>query len=373
MSKAITRMFVAGLLTLLSSLASSTNRNCTGQWTQNPNNPVIQFSQSLPGQFMAWNDPSVIKDGSIYRMWFSGGILGSNPIIQVYEASSNDGATWTINTTPIVSPGEPGSWDDQRIETPVVIKIASNNYHLYYSGCSVTGCLVPQYSIGHATSVDGTTWIKDPANPVITYQTTDPTQWSYNGVGEPGAVWNPAQQLIYLYYSSAKLRPGYTGQDRQDLGWMEGIALATSSDGTNFTHYDPAHNGYDEAVLTQSTYYSVQQLYVGYSTPSAFIDSKNTFHLFYDVARFPQPGLWVQVALAHATSSDGISYSEIETGIYTAGGAGLDNWFNWEVRSPTVIQDGSLFKMWFAGTGPNNNWLEGGIGYATGVYNSSCP
>jgi len=371
--KTTINLAAAACLAVFSIPCLAGNMSCVGRWTLNPNNPTIQFSQALPGQNVAWNDPSVIKDGSIYRMWLSGGILGPNPIVQAYEASSSDGINWSINTTPILSPGPTGSWDDHRIETPVVIKTGSNSYHLYYSGCSTTSCLVPQYSIGHATSGDGITWIKDPDNPVITYQASDPTKWSFNGIGEPAAVWNPATQLIYVYYTSMKLRGSYNGPDPQDLRWMEGIALATSSDGTHFTHYDPDHDGFDNAILTQSAHYPVQSLYVGYSAPTAFVDSKGEFHLFYDVARFPQPGLWLQVALAHATSSDGINYSEIETDIYTTGGTGAKNWFNWEVRSPAVIQDGSSFKMWFAGTGPNNNWATGGIGYATGIYNLNCP
>lgn len=323
---------------------------------------------------MAWNDPSVIKDGSTYRMWLSGGVVGGNdPYVQVYEATSSDGISWNINTTAIVSPGPTGSWDDQRIETPVVIKISSNNYHMYYSGCSSDTCLVPRDFIGHATSTDGINWVKDPNNPVITDQMTDPTKWSFSGVGEPAAVWDPLQQLIYVYYSSQKLRVGYQGPDQQDLRWMEGIAMATSSDGTHFTHYqDQNGDGYDQAVLTQSTAYPVSRLYVGYSAPSVFLDSNNVFHLYYDAAQFPQPGQWRQVALAHATSTNGINYSEVEINIFTTGGSGLSNWFNWEVRSPTILQDSGVTKMWFAGTGPNNNWGIGGIGYAVGIYRSGC-
>ena len=75
-----------------------------GTWVTNPGNPVITIGQTTP--YMLWNDPTVIKDGTTYRMWISGGSLTNlNSIyIAVFQATSSDGLSWNISPVPNVSP-----------------------------------------------------------------------------------------------------------------------------------------------------------------------------------------------------------------------------------------------------------------------------
>ena len=80
------------------------------------------------------------------------------------------------------------------------------------------------------------------------------------------------------------------------------------------------------------------------------------------MAQYPSPGDWRQVALAAATSPDGFNFTETQTNLATNGGT---SWHSWEVRSPHVIQDGNLFKAWFAGHSGLNDWTTAGIGYAS--------
>jgi len=319
--------------------------------------PQITYAQAVPS--MVWNDPCVVKEGSEYRMWLSGGDGGSaNPNVRVYEATSSNGVAWTIGTTAEVSEGASGEWDSQRIETPMVVKVGAT-YHLYYSGGTAAEVAVGRYRLGHATSPDGTTWTKDPANPILTYHAdSDPLHWGFYTTAEPGVVYDATTGIFYLYYVTVKSRPGYTG----DLGGMYGIALATSTDGSTFTHYDADMDGFDDVVLEQTSAYPVSSLYVGYSTPFATIDSAHVFHLYYDVVQYPNPGDFRQVALAHATSTDGIHFTEVETDISTNGGS---SWHRWEIRAPSVLQEGSTYKMWFAGHSAAGDPATTGIGYAT--------
>lgn len=92
--------------------------------------------------------------------------------------------------------------------------------------------------------------------------------------------------------------------------------------------------------------------------------------MFYSVAGYPDLTNWIQMAIAHSTSADGLNFTEVETDIFKIGGTGSDSWFNCEVRAPSVIQDGTIYKMWFAGTAASNDWFNGGIGYAT--YGANC-
>jgi len=319
-------------------------------------NPVIKVGQKIPN--MIWNDPSVIKEGDTYRMWLSGGTgIGINHV-RIYQATSKDGLNWDIEPTPILEQGNAGEWDDEKVETPMVIK-AGTTYHMYYSGFK-TGDGPGRYQMGHATSSNGTDWTKDPNNPIIPY-TDDSLHWGFYHAAEPGAVYNPKNKTIYLYYITTKLRTGYKGKN-SNLDTMHGFCLATSpgSDGSNFSHYDSNADGFRDAVLVQSSYYSTENNYRGYSTPFVWIDNNGLFHLFYDVVIHPKGGGWQQVALSHATSSTGDNFVEVAPDILTRG---FEKWIKTEVRSPCVIQEGNILKIWYAG---HTDWFKSsGIGYAT--------
>lgn len=166
-----------------------------------------------------------------------------------------------------------------------------------------------------------------------------------------------------------KSRAGFTG----NLSAMQGICLATSpgSDGSSFTHYDADNDGKRDAVLVQSAAFSPEENYAGYSTPFPLIDSDGTFHLFYDVAQYPEPDDWRQVALAHSVGPDAKSFEEVETDIFVIQDG---TWLEHEVRAPCVLEEDGILKMWFAGTGdislvfqPGFVW---GIGYAS--YGANC-
>jgi len=63
---------------------------------------------------------------------------------------------------PILSPGEPGSWDDYIVALPQVIK-DNNVFYMFYMGFNVNGVSC----IGLATSIDGFIFNKFERNPVL--------------------------------------------------------------------------------------------------------------------------------------------------------------------------------------------------------------
>jgi hypothetical protein len=256
--------------------------------------------------------------------------------------------------------------DTEKTETPSVIKVGST-YHMYYSSLKI-GEAPGRYQIGHATSTDGINWTRD-STPVLVYH-DDPNKWGFYHVAEPGAVYNPVDGKIYLYYTTSRGRSGYTG----DLASQQAIAVAVSTDGKVFKKSDNtvlsgATVAIDHQVaFTQTESYPVSSNYNGYSTPFALIDSKGIFHLFHDVVQFPSPGDWRQVALARATSQDGFNFKESEKDIFTFNNG---DWKNHEVRAPAVIEESGEFKMWFAGN--NEKFFQPdfkiGIGYS--IYDDS--
>jgi len=128
-------------------------------WTRQAN-PVLS-----PGTVGAWDEkgagfPAVIKDGTTYKMWYSGSDASSTG--RVGYATSPDGTTWTKSASnPVLGVGAAGSWDSTFVGMTSVIKTGSG-FKLWYRGGSATGG-----GIGFATSPDGLVWTKYAGNPVI--------------------------------------------------------------------------------------------------------------------------------------------------------------------------------------------------------------
>ena len=320
-------------------------------WKENPGNPIIVMGQHVKNMF--WNDPSVLKEGNLYRMWLSGGDPSdlSHIVVQVYHGTSTDGLTWKIDPQPIVRPGPAKSWDDMRIETPSVIKVGGT-YHMYYSGMDVAGAKETIGSVGHATSPDGIHWTKDPANPVISAQ-GDRFKWGFRGAGEPGVVYDPRTGTFFLYYIS--MRYSNDGKENGHLG----ILLATSKDGSRFTHHIDARGERKPALYRDLN--AFKGAWYGYMTPSALITSDGLFHIF--AATFG-PKVPRHDTLFHAVSRNGTDFEVAESPIfeYERG-----DWKDEQVRAPTVVETGGRLEMWFAAE-TKKGGFKASIGQASRSY-----
>lgn len=331
--------------------AGAAGGTCTEAWVEDAENPLIHF-QDFGG--VVWNDPWVQKENGQYRMWTTSGAGGVD--VNVYELSSNDGKSFAPASTPLAPQLVPGpdSWDAVAVETPSVVELAGT-YHMYYTAvptcANPPGCTYTLYEIGHASSPDGVTWTKSSA-PVI-QQPAAEGEWGSWGIAEPGATVKDG--VIYLYYAMVRCRGGAPCASATPAA-ERGIGLATSTDGESFDE-EPGN-----PILIQSASYPASELYEGYSTPAAaFIEGQ--FHLFYDVAQTVD-GAFRQVALAHATSSDGKSFVETPNILARV----PTGWTSYEIRAPVVVDEGDHLTMWFAGNNGNSPTTPGfqiGIGRAT--------
>jgi predicted GH43/DUF377 family glycosyl hydrolase len=319
---------------------------CAEVWTEDPDNPLIGF-QDFGG--VIWNDPWVLLEGGDYRMWATSGAGPQG--VRIYELASSDGKSWTpvpATLTPVLSPG-PDAHDAVATETPSVAKIGAQ-YHLFYTAVPDDG--FTNYTIGHAVSADGSTWVKDAA-PVVD-KPSDAGAWGSLGVAEPGAAVKDG--TLYLYYTMVRCRGGGAPPCTQTPLAERGIGLSTSTDGVSFTPHP------NNPVLVQTSNYPASELYEGYSTPAA-LAADGKIHHFYDVAQVVDGG-FRQVALAHAVSDDGVSFVETPD-ILVRDPSG---WTAFEIRAPTVVDEGGSFSMWFAGNSGNDPSQPGfaiGIGRAT--------
>lgn len=325
-----------GILLLLS-IVTATLCSCAAQteppavlksqpgWKADTTRPLIQAGDMRDRGL--WNDPCVLKEGGSYIMYMTSSVNEPfQPPVLPFRATSKDGTNWKLNPkTPLLNPaGTPFV----SLETPSVVRFRGA-YHMFFTGIYPPGHMPPM-AIGHAVSNDGISWKTD-KEPVIT-ATGTPRDWNGYLVGEPGAVIHNGR--ISLYFTAIGARPG--GRPPQ----LQTIALATTLDGRSFSEA--------KKVLGQSSLYRPEQGYVGYSTPSAYVFD-NKVHLFFDVAHY-QKGAereWHQVALHHAVSPDGeTNFIQDSAPIFARSSFG---WTSGEIRSPSVLLDDDVLKLWFAG------------------------
>jgi hypothetical protein len=147
---------------------------------ENSASPVLS-----PGVAPAWDSagiasPSVVFDGTQYRMWYAaGGDLQGGPGIGM--ATSPDGVTWTKSASnPVLLPGAPGDSDQDGVGSACVIQDGLS-YRMWYAG----------WKMGHvalcsASSSDGLSWTKDSGNPVLAGG--PPGSWNSQGVFTPSVL-----------------------------------------------------------------------------------------------------------------------------------------------------------------------------------------
>ncbi len=170
-------------------------------WVKSEFNPV------LGGDLGTCFDMSVLKEGQVYRMWFSW-----RPKDSIALVESPDGIHW--NEPLIVLPPGPTDWE-KSVNRPSVIKV-SDTYHMWY-----TGQTAKRSWIGYATSQDGKTWNRGNGNPVL----SPDEAWEGKAVMCPDVMVDPASQTFRMWYSGGAQAEPFA------------IGYATSPDGVSWTKH----------------------------------------------------------------------------------------------------------------------------------------
>jgi predicted GH43/DUF377 family glycosyl hydrolase len=191
-------------------------------WTKYGSWPV--FNGTLAWDSAAVTGPAVVKSGSTFIMYFSG--HPGNYDYSMGRATSTDGVNWTEYAGNPVMTYQTSTWEQTRVH-PNWFSIGTSGYDLYYTGGAPGGV----GGVGHATSPDGITWTKDPANPVLTAGT--PGTWDGSSVAAPYlATVGGELRMYYSGYnttSTSVLQIGYavwspTGTAYASLGtWVSAV------------------------------------------------------------------------------------------------------------------------------------------------------
>lgn len=132
-----------------------------GPWTAYSASPVLP----TPSPFRHISSPYVLWDGSQLVMWAHMLNQTGNDTQQTYRATSPDGITWTLSTTPVIPLGV-----DPKIDTfnasYMNVVLWGGTYYGYYQGSTSTSAS----HIIEVTSPDGITWTK-------TAQQADNSAW----------------------------------------------------------------------------------------------------------------------------------------------------------------------------------------------------
>ena len=218
-------------------------------WTKSTNNPILDRNGNWENDV---HNPSVIKEGDTYKMWYSG-YDGKN---RVGYATSTDGINWVRSDSPVVDVGPPGSWDEDDILAPTVIKDGSL-YKMWYQGHSENGSADYDFNnagIGYATSTDGINWTKYSGNPVLNYGSAG--EWDSYGVGGPTVI-KDSNGIYHMWYF------GSNGDGHYKIGY------ATSTDGISWTKHG--------IVIDNTLSADADRAY----NPSVFLENDGTLKMWY--------------------------------------------------------------------------------------------
>ncbi len=305
----------------------------TGTWLSDPSSSVLRSDTSLLDGFP--NDPSVIKDGNVYAMYYSAikGDFSDTNTVRVFRATSNDGVNWIRDSVPRLSPGADGSWDSVKVERPSVIKLPDGTYRIYYAGSNVPDA-ESGFQIGLATSPDGIDWSTHAGNPVLT-------------LGEPGSFDELSILGARVLLKDGEYWMWYAGMSG---GEELSIGLATSQDGIvwekkgKVLELDVEGEGRNEVGVAEGH----------------VIWNGAEFEMFYSVLQdFGQ----ILGPIWRATSTDGMSWIKDSSPVLRRGDE--TSWTGQGMGSPSVLLEDGTYRMWYSGTHTDGaTFLEIGIGVA---------
>lgn len=120
----------------------------------------VHWSQPSVAMLKGVYAPTVMKDGDVYRMWYTD--VSKSPWVIRY-AESDDGRAWRSDPAVALKVDQP--WEQDRLFYPTVRKV--DGMLVMWYGAYWRGQGSQQTALGFAVSCDGRKWTKSPHNPVM--------------------------------------------------------------------------------------------------------------------------------------------------------------------------------------------------------------
>jgi len=250
-------------------------------WNRYSGNPVLQADLDWEGAYLIGS--VVIKDGSTFKMWYGTTYNATNP---VGYATSADGITWTKHPTPVLEIGPESEWDSGNMQPTTVIKEGDTYKMWYWAGMPGFPYAMSFPQTGFATSPDGINWTKYD-NP----NTTEPPYAYSDPVLKVGADddWDSHRASTPMVLKKGSgYEMWYTGlkaplntETKQHLGY------AQSEDGINWVKYP-------EPVFTDPRVWGRD------INGGSVLSFDGYYHLWYALFHFPDAMAQPQIGYAIA-------------------------------------------------------------------------
>lgn len=284
-------------------------------WVKCNQNPVL--GSALGTCF----DAALLKDGDVFRMWFSW-----RPKASIALVEGRDGVHW--GEPEIVLGPEPSTGWEDGINRPSVLK-RPDGYHMWY-----TGQTKDRSWIGHATSPDGRAWTRTGRQPVVVPEEA----WEKVAVMCPHVIWDETARSYRMYYS---------GGDQYE---PNAIGLAVSRDGRVWEKHK------DNPIFTPDA----NALWERHKATACCVVPDGGWHLMFYIGFRDEHG--AQIGLAR--SQDGVSAWERHPHNPIIR-PGPNRWDGDAVYKPVVLLDGGRWLLWY--NGRNGSMEQMGLAIHEGV------
>ncbi len=320
-------------------------------------NPSPVFPTLVPDQAY------VIKDNVNYKLYYAG-----NDFASINLAQSPDGITWTpYGGNPIITDAQYHA-DVHYYDTGFPGANSGTNpssstmyYRMWYAGLNQNDISGWRY----AESPDGISWYNHISvsqyGPLIYSAATGVTYGIADVVYTPGAT-NTGTDWTFRIYANVQWELGA-------YGGKELTVMAFSTNGYNWTGYDPTSVGYATPV------------FAGTLNPSDFDcdhigwfkvikNSATDWEAFYSGGN----GTTYKAlnGIGYATSTDGINWTRSQT-LFTTND--VVAWRNQSVWMPSVVKTGSTYQIWFLGSNnpsiDTSDWIQWKLGGANLTVNAA--
>jgi len=233
-------------------------------WSKDSSNPILTPGNTGTWEAGAVGTPTVILDGSEYKMWYAASMTNPPTQIRIGYATSTDGISWQkdILNNPVLDLGSSGEWDDYWVTQPTVVKDGST-YKMWYTGSRLP---IGTERIGYAISPDGINWTKydDPSTPNAPFAESDPVLEVTAGAWDQFYVFQPC-----VIINSSNFEMWYAGNN----GSIQSIGHATSLDGIIWDK-DTLN-----PVMTKSTSGQFDDVFL--LAPSVILGSDQIYRMWY--------------------------------------------------------------------------------------------
>ena len=312
--------------------------------------PSPVFSTLIPDQAY------VIKDNVNYKLYYAG-----NNFASINLAQSPDGITWTpYSGNPIISDAQYHA-DVKYYSTGFTGANSGTDpssltmyYRMWYQG-------LDGHSIGgwrYAESPDGINWFN--RTPVTQFGTpvysaaTGVTYGIADVVYTPGAS-NTGTDWTFRIYANVQWEVGA-------YGGKELVVMAFSSNGYNWTGYDPTSVGYATPVFAGTLVTSDFDCdHIGWF--KVIKNNPTDWEAFYSGGK--ETTYKALNGIGYARSTDGINWTRSQVLFTTLDGMA---WRSQSVWMPSVVKTGTNYQIWFLGSDnpdlDNSDWIQWKLGGA---------